>query len=282
MTPQESGRVGGPRALEFVKMHGAGNDYVFVDGIHGVFEPERGPEVARRLSDRHRGVGGDGLIVLARSELADVRMWMWNADGSRGSMCGNGLRCLAKLAHDVGVVGGPLVVVETDAGVRRVELLFEGQTVVGARADMGRIAVDPQPSRVVAAGHTWELHHVDAGNPHAVVFTDQDPESLPVLEAGAALQQLAGVPGGVNVEFVRVEGDGGLRQRTFERGSGETLACGSGATAAACAAVLLGLVGGPRVEVRLRGGTLWIEPSDGGAVMEGPATEVFRGRVELA
>jgi diaminopimelate epimerase len=265
-------------------MEGAGNDYVYVNGVQQAFTAADAERVVRRVADRHFGVGGDGLILLQASAVADVRMCMWNNDGSRGRMCGNGLRCVAKLAHDDGLVAGPRVVVETEAGLRAVELLFAagatGGTVVGARADMGPVRVDP-PVRVRVDGCEWVVHPGDAGNPHAVIFVATAVDAAPVELVGRALQDVAQFPGGVNVEFVAVEPDGSLRQRTFERGAGETLACGSGATIAALAAVQTGRVPGPTVRVHLRGGSLTIHVLPDQVVMEGPAREVFRGEIDL-
>jgi diaminopimelate epimerase len=269
--------------LRFVKMQGAGNDYVYLDGIRDPIPVETAAALAARLADRHFGIGGDGLILLAPSAVADLRMLMWNADGSRGAMCGNGLRCLARLGHDHGHVRGPLVRVETDSGVFDVTLLFgpEGR-VTGARVPMpgARVAREAEPVEI--GGRTWSYHRGSVGNPHAVVFVDGPLEAVPVAEVGAAFQRLAAFPDGVNVEFVRAEPPRILHQRTFERGSGETLACGSGATVAALCALQLGRLSGPAVEVRLRGGSLTIRRrEDGGVEMEGPAVRVFEGRIEL-
>lgn len=267
--------------LRFVKMEGAGNDYVYVDGVHQTFVVEDAERLIPKVADRHFGVGGDGLILLAPSRVADVRMIMWNKDGSRGGMCGNGVRCLAKLAYDDRVVTSPELTVETDAGVRRVQLLFAGDAVVGARVDMGAIHVDPTPQEVVVDGRAWTFHAGDAGNAHAVVFVGEDVETVPVEAVGRVLQRTPPFLDGVNVDFVRVLEDGSLRQRTYERGAGETLACGSGATVAAVAAVRTGRVPGPRVLVHLRGGTLVIHVGTDDVVMEGPAREVFRGELDL-
>ncbi len=270
------------QSLRFTKMEGAGNDYVYVDAIHDEFDLERGSEVAKIVSDRRFGIGGDGLIVLAPSSTADVRMVMWNADGSRGGMCGNGIRCVAKLAHDVGVVEKPTMRVETDSGVKEVAVLFgDDGAVTGARVHMGEIKVDTNAQAVRLAGRQWSYHAADAGNPHAVVFVENDPADEPVLETGAAMQELPVFPDGVNVEFVRVRPDGSLDQRTFERGSGETMACGTGATAAACTAVRIGVTAGPKVTVHLLGGDLVIDCSGADVVMEGPVRTVFSGEIQL-
>jgi diaminopimelate epimerase len=268
--------------LPFVKMEGAGNDYVFVDGIRHAFPLARGPELARAWSDRHFGIGGDGLIVLLAGDGAPVRMLMFNADGSRGAMCGNGLRCLAILAREHGHVATDRFAVATDAGVRRVELLRQAGIVLGARTEMGDVKVAAAPRTIAVAGREVTYWAGDAGNPHAVVFVDGDVETFPVVEVGAAMQRHAAFPDGVNVEFVRVEPDGTLWQRTFERGSGETMACGTGAAVAALAAVRTQRVRGPEVQVRLRGGVLAVRVGGAGEiVVAGPARVAFVGEVEL-
>jgi diaminopimelate epimerase len=263
--------------LEFTKLEGAGNDYVFVDAFHAPFDEAAAPELARAISDRHLGVGADGLIVLARSARADARMLMWNADGSRGAMCGNGIRCLAKFARETGAVAADALRIETDAGVHQVELLRDARgAITGARVHFPPATVAPAPAE-------WQgrrYHHADVGNPHAVVFTDADPAGEPLAAIGTALQRCPNFPDGVNVEVVRVRPDGALEQRTWERGSGETLACGTGATAAAAVALATGRVPGPRVAVHLRGGTLHVQQTACSLVLEGPARTVFRGSFE--
>jgi diaminopimelate epimerase len=270
-----------PRTLPFTKLEGAGNDYVYVDRHDDLEPPVDAAELARRVADRHFGVGSDGLIVLGRSTIADVRMWMWNADGSRGAMCGNGLRCLAKFARDRGVLRADIGTIETDAGTRRFELLRTAGEVVGARVDMGVVRVAAEPTPFTFAGREYPFHAADAGNPHAVVFGDDDPEALPVLEVGAAFQRHPMFASGVNVEFVRHLGGDRLVQRTFERGSGETLACGSGATAVAAAAFATGRVTGDVATIRLRGGELRVIREASSLVLEGPARTVFHGEFLL-
>lgn len=263
--------------VPFAKMEGAGNDYVFVDGIRVSFPLEHGARAARAFSDRHFGIGGDGLIVLTRGDQASVRMHMWNADGSRGAMCGNGLRCLAKLAVAHGHVTGPGFVVETDAGLRPVELLASGDV----RTQMGTVTV-AAPRCIAVDDRKIELWPGDAGNPHVVAFVP-DTEQADVLRLGAALQQHPDFPDGVNVEFVQVLDPLRLRQRTYERGSGETLACGTGAAVAARAARAAGLVGSVGdVLVELRGGTLRVQDDVVGLAIVGPARTVFTGEIELA
>ncbi|MGE3173334.1 MAG: diaminopimelate epimerase [Planctomycetota bacterium] len=268
--------------VPFVKMEGAGNDYVFVDAIRHPVPLELAPALARQWSDRHRGIGGDGLVLLRSSSTAAVAMSMWNADGSAGAMCGNGLRCLAVLARDHGHVATDAFPVETPVGVRQVELLRDAAGVVtGARVDLGPVHVERAARALRLGDRTLRYHRGDAGNPHAVVLLDGDPAEHPVVEDGAAMQTHPDFPGGVNVEFVHVRSDGSLVQRTFERGSGETQACGSGAAAAAMVALELGLVPGPEVLVRLRGGDLQVRRGDGSLVLVGPARTVFCGEVEL-
>lgn len=262
--------------VPFVKMEGAGNDYVHVDALRHPFPLERAPELARRWSDRHHGIGADGLIVLLRGERAPVRMAMWNADGSRGAMCGNGLRCIARLAHDHGHVRSRRFDVETDAGVRTCELL-DGELV---RTTMGEVRCGAEEELSLGERRVVVVPG-DAGNPHAVVFV-ADVETAPVHEVGGALQRHARFPDGVNVEFVQVLAPDRLRQRTFERGSGETLACGTGAAVAATAARQRGHVAAPRVAIELRGGTLFAVGVGSSLALEGPARSVFRGEIALA
>lgn len=260
--------------VPFTKMEGLGNDYLFVDAIAQPLALERAPAWAQRWSDRRFGVGSDGVIALLRGDRAPVRMAMWNADGSRGAMCGNGLRCLARFARARGHVAHDAFDVETDAGVRRVELLPGG----AVRAAMGAVRLSP-PRRVTVGSIEFEITPADVGNPHAVLFV-ADPDAIDVARIGAALQCHPDFPGGVNVEFVAVAGPDRLRQRTYERGSGETLACGTGAAAAVVAARARGLVAGAQATVALRGGDLRVlGPADALAI-EGPARSVFEGVVE--
>ncbi len=260
--------------LPFTKMEGLGNDYLFVDAIARPLPLEHAPAWARRWSDRRFGVGSDGLIALLRGDRAPVRMAMWNADGTRGAMCGNGLRCIARFARAGGHVAADAFDVETDAGVRRVELLAGG----AVRAQMGAVRTGA-PRRLVVDGVDFEITPADVGNPHAVMFV-ADPDAIDVARIGAALQRHPGFPDGVNVEFVAVAGPDRLRQRTFERGSGETLACGTGAAAAVVAARARGLLGEGLATVALRGGELRVlGPADALAI-EGPARSVFEGVVE--
>jgi diaminopimelate epimerase len=280
--------------MRFTKMHGCGNDYVYLDGWRMAL-PADLAGLARRLSDRHTGVGGDGLIAVTPSEVADARMLMFNADGSESEMCGNGIRCAAKLAYDHGHVRRPRMAIETGAGVLEVELRFSGERCSGAAVLMGRprlapaeVPVDhPGPGpllelTVAAAGRDHRLVAVGMGNPHAVCFVE-DPERFPVHEVGTAIERHARFPRRTNVEFVRrlADQDGlpVLRQRTWERGSGETQACGTGACATVVAAILDRRIPGREALVRLNGGDLHVSwPADDAPVrMSGPAVTVFDG-----
>ncbi|MCA8964204.1 MAG: diaminopimelate epimerase [Planctomycetes bacterium] len=268
--------------MDFVKMEGAGNDYVYVDALRSDFPWSRAAELAVAWSDRHFGVGGDGLIVLSKGERAPVRMTMWNLDGSRGAMCGNGLRCVAKLARDHGHVATDRFVVETDAGDREVEVFAadaHDPATCLVRTQMGPVVTGPAV-RIEILGRQLEFVPGDAGNPHAVVFVD-DVEAADVAGIGAAMQHHVAFPDGVNVEFVQVVGPDLVRQRTFERGSGETLACGTGAAAVARAARQLGLVTGDEVRVELRGGLLRIQLDGTSLAIVGPARTVFAGTIAL-
>ncbi|MEM7199888.1 MAG: diaminopimelate epimerase [Planctomycetota bacterium] len=268
--------------VRFVKMEGAGNDYVLVDLFAESLAEGRGPELARIWSNRHFGIGSDGLILLAPSERADCRMLMWNADGSRGAMCGNGLRCVAKLASTRGRVPRPLMTIECDSGVVRAECLSSAEAEPGLVAvSLEAVTVAEVPSEITLDGRTWGYFPASAGNPHAVIFVDEALDALPVAAVGTALQGAPEFPDGVNVEFVRPVGDGQLAQRIWERGSGETMACGSGATVAAVAALRHGRVVGPSVAVRSPGGEVRVRSSETGLVLEGPARTVFSGEVPL-
>lgn len=275
-------------ALKFVKMHGIGNDYVYVD----VFDqpmPADPAGLARSISDRHFGVGSDGLILIGPSEQADARMRMFNADGSEGVMCGNGVRCVAKYLHDHGRARKPRVTVETGRGVLTLDLEIESGVARRVRVDMAppilksadiptTLPGDPPVNvPVEVGGRQLELTCVSMGNPHAVVYV-AEVESFPVEELGPLLERHPAFPDRVNVHFVEVCGPEEVRMRTWERGSGVTLACGTGACAVCVAGVLTGRTG-RRLLAHLPGGNLELEwPDEKASVfMTGPATEVFSG-----
>jgi diaminopimelate epimerase len=277
--------------IPFTKMHGAGNDYVYVNGFEvKIPDPAR---VARVVSPRRKGIGSDGLILIQPSETADVRMEMYNADGSRGEMCGNGIRCVGKFAYDRGLARRNPLRVETDAGVKTLELSVERGEVRSVTVDMGAPILDPAAiparfteARVVDAplqvgSETYRVSSVSMGNPHCIVFLpaidDLDLEAI-----GPRFERHERFPKGVNTEFVEVLGRDEAKMRVWERGSGETAACGTGACATAVAGVLTGRTD-RRVRVRLRGGELAIEwrEGDGHVLMRGEAVEVFSGEIDV-
>jgi diaminopimelate epimerase len=267
-------------------MHGLGNDYIYVDCFaQTVADPAA---VARAISDRHRGVGSDGLILICPSKRADVRMEMYNADGSRGQMCGNGIRCVGKYAYDHGLARRNPMAVETDAGVRRLELSLEEGRVVGVRVDMGRPSLDPndlpctiRAKSIIArpmeiGGRRFEVTCVSLGNPHTVVFVEQ-LDSLDLAKVGAQFEHAPEFPERVNAHFAQVDSAEHVTMKTWERGSGATRACGTGASAVCVAGALTGRTR-RRITATLPGGDLDLEWADDDHVyMTGPAVEIFSG-----
>ena len=276
---------------KFYKMHGIGNDYIYFDCMS---EPlENVQELSIRLSDRHFSIGGDGIILLCPSTKADCRMAMFNADGSEGKMCGNGVRCVGKLAHDLGYVSGNTCTVETLSGIKKLVFkLDEKGNVQSAKVDMGKPVLNGKliPSTVdkeqvvnypvIVGGKQYNATFVSMGNPHCVVF--EDPYKLDLESIGRQFEHSPLFPERVNTEFVRVDGKDELTMRVWERGSGETLACGTGACAVAVAAVLNGYADkDAEICVHLRGGDLKITYTDNAVFMEGGATLAFVGEIEI-
>lgn len=278
--------------MKFTKMHGIGNDYVYVN----CFEEEvKNPaEVSKYVSDRHFGIGSDGLILIKPSTVADFKMDMYNADGSQGEMCGNGIRCVAKYVYDYGLTNKENISVETLAGIKHLELTVENGKVALVKVNMGSPELVPEKIPVVAEGEraidvplevkgkSYRMNGVSMGNPHCVIFMEEDVRNLDLEAIGPDFENHERFPKRINTEFVNVLDNQTLRMRVWERGSGETLACGTGACATAVAAVLNGLVQ-KEVTVKLLGGDLKIQ-WDGGespVYMTGPATTVFDGIVEL-
>ena len=273
--------------MKFTKMHGAGNDYVYVN----CFEPvELGDvtELAKAISDRHFGVGGDGLVLICPSERADARMVMYNADGSEAEMCGNAVRCVAKFVYDHGIATKDELTIETGRGVLTLQCSTTGGKVDRVRVNMAEpILVSSEiPTTLVGdppvkvplevAGRTLEVTCVSMGNPHAVTFVDEVNDDW-VLNIGPQVEVHEAFPRRINAEFIQVVSRSEVVMRVWERGSGETLACGTGACASVVAGVLAGLLD-RKVMVRLTGGDLEIEWAESGEVyMTGPATEVFSG-----
>lgn len=262
--------------MRFTKMHGLGNDYIFLNCMESI--PENLDELARRLSDRHFGVGGDGIICVCPSRRADFQMRMFNADGSEGAMCGNGIRCFGKYVFDRGLTDKAHLTIETPAGEREISLMVEQGKAVGAAVDMGVPEVC-SPLQIYVKDNSYTVVPVSVGNPHVVLETG-DPAGLNLQELGPAFEYHPDFGQRVNVEFVRVLGRKCLEVRVWERGSGETLACGTGACAAVCAMAETGKLE-REAEVRLSGGRLqvrWDEKS-GHVFMTGPAATVFDGEL---
>jgi diaminopimelate epimerase len=274
--------------LEFTKMHGAGNDFVVLDGLTQRL-PALDP-LARRLADRRHGIGADQILVLRRSRAADFRMDIWNADGSRAEMCANGIRALYAYVRRRGLTPADEISVETLGGIVRPSHAGEGLV----RVAMGRPVLEPAKIPTTLRGEAplldvpldvdgerLRVSCVSMGNPHAVVFVP-DVEAAPLERLGPRIEHHPAFPNRVNVEFVEVVARDHVKQRTWERGAGETLACGSGACAVAVASIL-GSRTARRLRVTLRGGELELawERDDAPVVLTGPAVEVFTGRIEV-
>lgn len=277
--------------MKFAKMHGLGNDYVYVNAFEEqVSDP---PALAVAVSDRHFGIGSDGLVLIAPSTVADFRMEMYNADGSRAEMCGNASRCVGKYVYEHGMTRRTQITLETDAGIKSLRLTLEGDKVSRVQVDMGEPVTecDRVPcllgSGVVtqcsirALDRTFAITPVSMGNPHGVIFLSEPVETFDVRRYGPVLEQHPAFPEKVNIEFVNVLSPGRLRMRVWERGSGVTLACGTGACATLVAASLCGLAQ-RRATVVLDGGELDIEwnEASGHVYMTGPAAHVFDGEYD--
>jgi diaminopimelate epimerase len=277
--------------MKFTKMHGIGNDYVYVDCTK---EPLENPEeVARLVSDRHKGIGSDGLILIKPSDEADFEMAMYNADGSYGKMCGNGIRCVAKYVYDNGLTDKTELRVISGGAVKYLKLTVENGKVSQVRVNMGEPVLRPElvpvlgegdclvSEPILVDGETYKMTCVSMGNPHAVVFME-DVKNLKIEALGPKFEHHERFPDRVNTEFVRVMDRNNLEMRVWERGSGETMACGTGACATAVAAILNSYTD-REVNVHLLGGDLrifWSE-EDNCVYMTGPAATVFRGEIDL-
>ncbi len=277
----------------FYKMHGIGNDYIYFDCFEGeIGDPSA---LARKLSDRHRSVGGDGIILVLKSDVADGKMRMFNADGSEGKMCGNGIRCVGKFLYDIKGIKKDVLTVETLSGIKtlKVEKKSEdGRFAEAFTVDMGAPELDPDKipalfstnpvisHPLIVGENTYRVTCVSMGNPHCVVFGG-DPDEIDLEEIGPLFEHHPAFPARVNTEFVQILGANELKMRVWERGSGETLACGTGACAAAVAAVLNGFADRETpITLHLKGGDLTIDVRDT-VLMTGPAAFAFKGEVEL-
>ena len=277
--------------MKFTKMHGCGNDYVYVDCTNKLIDNI--PETARKVSDRHFGIGSDGLILIRPSERADFMMDMYNYDGSRAQMCGNGIRCVAKYVYDHKMTDKKQVKIETLSGIKTLDLTVENGEVTYVTVNMGNPITQPSLIPVVSdkeivikepitvGGKDYEVTCVSMGNPHAVVFVD-DTATLPLESIGPLFENHKMFPERVNTEFIHVTDRQHIIMRVWERGSGETLACGTGACASVVACILNGLTDN-EVTVTLLGGELKIryDEQTNTVFMTGPATKVFDGEIDL-
>lgn len=284
--------------MKFTKMQGCGNDYVYVNGFTEKIPAEKKPELVRRLSDRHFGIGSDGVIFINPAKEADFEMEMYNADGSRSEMCGNGIRCVAKFVYDKGLTDSQQITIVSAGKIKYLDLTVEGKSaesrgqVTRVRVNMGSPVLLPQQIPVQAAGESvvdapievqgreYRMTCVSMGNPHAVVFM-KDVKNLKIEEVGPYFENHERFPKRTNTEFVELLDRKTVFMRVWERGTGETLACGTGCCATAVACVLYGLTEN-QITVKLLGGELLIEwdREKNLVYMTGPATTVFEGEVD--
>lgn len=278
--------------LHFTKMHGTGNDYVYVNLFR-----EQMPDpsaLAVQISDRHFGIGSDGLILIAPSDVADCRMIMYNADGSEGAMCGNGIRCVAKYAYEHGIVRADQITVETKSGIKSLNLTVEDGFVTYVTVNMGQAVLKPADipvraegaafvaQKLIVDGREYEATCVSMGNPHCVIFTE-GIDGLDLEKIGPSFEHHEWFPDRINTEFAEVVDDHTIKMRVWERGSGETISCGTGTCAVTVAAVLNGYCRqDEEIEIRIRGGELYDTYMGNGEVqMRGPAVAVFDGEINI-
>ncbi len=290
--------IGKDKNMKFTKMHGCGNDYIYVNGFAEHIEAERKPEIVRRLSDRHFGIGGDGVIFINPGQRAAFEMEMYNADGTRAQMCGNGIRCVAKYVYDQGLTDRTNIEIESFGKVRSLELtLGSDNKVTAVKVNMGapvlsaaQIPVLSDNDQVISEeievnGKVYKMTCVSMGNPHAVVFMENVPafdlKDFDIESIGPHFERHARFPERTNTEFVRVIDRNNVQMRVWERGTGETLACGTGCCAVAVAGVLNGLTD-TKVNVRVPGGEILCEwdRQDDLVYMTGPAATVFDGEID--
>lgn len=290
--------------MKFIKMQGAGNDYIYINCMDGM--PEDPSALSIKLSNRHFGAGGDGIILICPSDKADFRMRMYNADGSEAEMCGNGIRCFARYVRDKGLTSKDVIKIETLVGIKTAEILPHSPTFFYdscpptpfydsgcVRINMGRPIFNPNEipikwdgkefisKKIVAGWQEYTATCLSMGNPHCVVFTKTPVENINLPQIGPNFENHPMFPNRINTEFVNIMSDGSLKMRVWERGSGETLACGTGACAVGVAAIRTGAVKDDKVMIHLAGGDLFIEwPGGGDIFMTGGAEFVFEGEIE--
>ena len=281
--------------MKFTKMHGCGNDYIFFNCINK--EIENPSELSKKLSDRHFGIGGDGIVLICSSKVADAKMRMFNSDGSEGKMCGNAIRCVGKYLSDNKIVNNNCIKIETLSGIKKLELIKENDKVIAVKVNMGAPILEPEkiPVRIkdrtnlqpviaypiLVDNKEYRITCISMGNPHCVLFCD-DIDSLKLTKIGTLFENNEIFPDKVNTEFVKVIDKETLKMRVWERGSGETLACGTGACAAVVAAVLNNFCEkGKDITVKLIGGNLTICYTENTVYMTGNCIVSFEGTVSL-
>ena len=278
--------------LKFTKMHGLGNDYVYMDAINQNIMNRS--ELAKYVSDRHFGIGSDGLILICKSDIADFKMEMYNQDGSQAEMCGNGIRCVGKFVYDKGMTDKTTITIETLAGIKELKMYEEKGKIKKVKVNMGKPVLEPDkiPVRsnespvknliLKAEDREFKFSCVSMGNPHAITFIKEDVNNFDICKYGRILEIDKAFPNKANIEFVNIIDDKTLKMRVWERGAGETLACGTGACGVTVASVLNNYTH-RNVIVKLIGGDLEIEwnKEDNHVYMTGPATTVFEGQIPL-
>ncbi len=274
--------------IKFTKMHGLGNDYVYIDAINQKIENKS--ELAKYISDRHFGVGSDGLILICKSKIADFKMQMFNSDGSEAEMCGNGIRCVGKFVYDKGLTKKTKLKIETLSGIKLLDLIVENDEVIKVKVDMGEPILEHKKIPVICEDNiknnlnlkvldkNFSFTCVSMGNPHAVTFINDEVKNFDVQKYGKIIENLDAFPQRTNVEFINIVDKNNVSMRVWERGAGETLACGTGACASVVASVINEYTS-RKVFVHLLGGILEIEWSDENnhVYMTGPAVTVFEG-----
>lgn len=279
--------------MKFTKMHGCGNDYVYVNCFEEKIEDES--KAAAFVSDRHFGIGSDGLILIKPSKIADFEMCMYNADGSRGAMCGNGIRCVAKFVYDNKMTDKRSISIESMGAIKYIDIVVENGEAVSAKVDMGKPILKPADipvacdgeraigKKITILGREFDMTCVSMGNPHAVMFIDEHPSEFELEKYGPLFEKNEIFPDRVNAEFIKIIDRKNIEMRVWERGAGETLACGTGACAATAAAILNGFTDND-VTVHLIGGNLeisWSGNENDSVFMTGPATTVFTGEIDI-
>ena len=280
--------------MKFTKMHGCGNDYIYIDGTKEQIPQEKKSEVVRFLSDRHFGIGGDGVIFINPSDVADFEMEMYNMDGSRSEMCGNGIRCVGKYVYDHGLTEKTSLTIVSCGKLKYLEMTVEDNKVTKVRVNMGSpileaaeipVAAEQSPvidTPIVVDGKEYRMTCVSMGNPHAVIYMDEMIDDETIAKIGPLFESHERFPRKTNTEFVKILSRDKVQMRVWERGTGDTLACGTGSCAVTVASILNGLTD-DHVTVELLGGSLEIfwDRKENVVYMTGPATTVFEGEIEL-